>query len=550
MPDDSNPPAPQQPIKSGLTSRTFFGLLIAQFLSAFNDQALHAAAMFFAINTQTLGERDAISLMPMLFYAPWAIFCTLAGWAADRYSKRSSLVAWKFSEILFCSIAVLGFWLGTKGWSIGPWLVLSTVFLMGMHAAFFGPAKYGIMPEILPPHELSKGNGLLESLSFMGTIIGTVSGGVMSFLFFGQEYWIGVVLRCFAAIGAMASLLIRPVPAANPTRPFPPYLYAPIVGSLRTMWNSPGLKVAIIGIAFFTFVVAFMRASVYMLGESQNPRWDELKTSAIVGTVALGIGLGSPIAGWISGRTIRLKLVLIGGFGMAAGCLAGATFIENVPVLVVCIVSIGFFTGFFLVPLFTLLQRAAPKKAKGEMVATSNFVDVSGAILASLLFFMVVFVSQKTGFIPEVKDRIEIGTGKLVRMDLSHGRPSYFEVALNGGGTVTGGTSTTDLPSGFREIASRIFDGSGPRVILEVDKRIEVSRAGPNGPAVSVSRYEIAEVVHFDFVPEGVTPTTDYDQRKLPRYLFIGAAGMVLLSLAWLWKPIRQVRIEELQGHP
>ena len=222
--------------------------------------------------------------------------------------------------------------------------MLSCVFLMGMHAAFFGPAKYGIMPEILPPHEMSKGNGLLESLSFLATIIGTVSGGVMSFLFLGREYWIGVVLVIMAAIGAVSSLFIRRVPAANPTRPFPRFVYVPIVGAVRSMWQNPALKVALVGIAFFTFVVAFMRASVYMLGESQNPRWDELKTSAVVGTVALGIGLGSPLAGWISGRTIRLRLVLIGGFGMAAGCLVGAAFITDVPVLIVSIIGLGFFT--------------------------------------------------------------------------------------------------------------------------------------------------------------------------------------------------------------
>ncbi|MFO0936153.1 MAG: MFS transporter [Gemmataceae bacterium] len=547
MPDTTSASHSALPPTGGLTSRTFFGLLVAQFLSAFNDQALHAAAMFFAINRQTLNERDAISLMPMLFYAPWAIFCTLAGWAADRFSKRSSLVVWKFSEILFCTVTLIGFWLGTNGHAIGPWLVLSTVFFMGMHAAFFGPAKYGIMPEILPPHELSRGNGILESLSFMATIIGTVSGGVMSFLFLGREYWIGAILLGFAFVGAFASLMIRHVPAANPQRPFPPYLYAPIIGSVRMMWTNPALKVAIIGIAFFTFVVAFMRASVYMLGESQNPRWDELKTSAIVGTVALGIGLGSPIAGWISGRTIRLTLVKIGAMGMAAGCLIGAVFITNIPILVVCIVSIGFFTGFFLVPLFTLLQRAAPKNAKGEMVATSNFVDVSGAILASLLFFAVVFVSQKSGFIPAVTDRVELGSGTLTRMEIARGRPVFFEVSLENGGTITGGAVPKGDATGIRMVLASIFEATGATTILEVDRRIDLEKAGEKGPSVSVSRYEIADVVHFDLVPRGETPTTDYDQRKLPRYLFIGASGMILLSLAWLWKPIRQVRLEDVQ---
>src|SRR5262245_58691766 len=97
-----------------LRSRTFVGLLVAQFLAAFNDQAIHASAMFFAINHKTLTEANAISLMPILFYAPWALFCTLSGWLADRFSKQRSLVFWKVAEVGITGLALAGFWLGTR----------------------------------------------------------------------------------------------------------------------------------------------------------------------------------------------------------------------------------------------------------------------------------------------------------------------------------------------------------------------------------------------------------------------------------------------------
>src|SRR5471032_1845522 len=113
-----------QPAES-LTNRTFVGLIVAQFLAGFNDQAIHAAAMFYAMHTKILSQSSAITLMPILFYAPWAIFCTLAGYFADRFSKRDSLVAWKFAEIVITAIALLGFWLGSQGKSSGPWIVLS-----------------------------------------------------------------------------------------------------------------------------------------------------------------------------------------------------------------------------------------------------------------------------------------------------------------------------------------------------------------------------------------------------------------------------------------
>src|ERR1700722_14561264 len=97
-----------QPAES-LTNRTLVGLIVAQFLAGFNDQAIHASAMFYAIHQGILSQEGAIFWMPILFFAPWAIFCTLSGYLADRFSKTNSLVAWKFSEIIISLIALAGF---------------------------------------------------------------------------------------------------------------------------------------------------------------------------------------------------------------------------------------------------------------------------------------------------------------------------------------------------------------------------------------------------------------------------------------------------------
>ena len=517
----------------GLRSRSFVGLLAAQFLAAFNDQAIHAAAMFYAINTQALSERDAISLMPILFYAPWAIFSTVAGWFADRYSKRNSLIAWKLAEVGITLVALAGFALESPA---GPWIVLACVFLMGTHSAFFVPAKYGIMPEILPPEQLSRGNGLLESLSFLAVILGTVSGGVLSYLFLRNEEVIGVILFALAVVGAAASLLIRPVPAADPTKPFPRFVFGPLWTNLRTLVQNPALRVSLLGLVFFTFVVAFMRATVYMLGESQNPRWDELKTSAVVGTVALGIGLGSPLAGWLSGRKVELRLVPVGALGMILGCLAAAVWLDRVPVLVGCIIAIGFFTGFYLVPLFTQLQYAAPKDKKGDLIATSNFANVTGAIIASVLFFGVVFVAQRTRLVPEVTDRDQLGGGTLKALECRRGHPVYFEVETADHRVISGGRKPT-RPEGSRtlvEIVRHLFEPQ-PRDVLEVDREVK-----GEGQTVDVSRYKIGDVVHYDLVPVGVPPEPDYDLRRLPKLLFLGAGCMTLGILFVLWRPIRR----------
>src|SRR5207237_7664017 len=112
---------------------------------------------------------------------------------------------------------IAGFWLGAvqhRWW--GPWIVLATVFLMGTHAAFFAPAKYGAMPEVLQPHILSRGNGVLESTTFLAAILGTVTGGLLSSVFKDHEIWIGVTLLVLSLIGAGASFLIASLPPATP----------------------------------------------------------------------------------------------------------------------------------------------------------------------------------------------------------------------------------------------------------------------------------------------------------------------------------------------
>jgi MFS family permease len=493
-----------------LRSRTFIGLLIAQFLAAFNDQAIHASAMFFAINTRTLSESRAITWMPILFYTPWALFCTLAGYFSDRYSKRSAMVLWKFVEVGITLLALAGFWIGRAGQpALGAYLVLSTVFLMGMHSAFFVPAKYGAMPEILTPRMLSKGNGVLESLSFLAVILGTVAGGVLSTQFRTREYFIGIILTVLAIVGAISSLLIQRIPAANPSRRFPPFVYQPLIQNIRLLLTSRPLVFAVIGIAFFTFLVAFMRATVYMHGESQEPRWSEAYTSIIVGMVALGIGLGSPLVGFLSGGKVEVGLVPIGAMGMVLSTTVAAATLDRVPLLIACIIFSGFFTGFYLVPLFSLLQHRAPKTSKGDAVATSNFINITGAIAASLVFGIMNGAAERTGFSPPLEVRGNEWTG-----------PLDSEPRLRRGHVVR------------IEVGGKVFranEREPPYVYLEPDEGLT------KGQQVVVRQYGLDNITYVVVQPAGRPAVPKYNKKRLPALLFLSAGSMTLLTLALLW---------------
>jgi MFS family permease len=518
-----------QPSKT-LFTRTFCGLLLAQFLAAFNDQAIHASAMFYAIAHGHMTANTAISLMPVLFYAPWAIFCTLAGYMADRFSKRSSLVAWKVVEIAITLVALGGFWLGTehRSW-LGPIVVLSAVFLMGTHSAFFVPAKYGIMPEILEPQLLSKGNGILESTSFLAVILGTVSGGLLSSYFKHREPYIALVLFVLAVVGAVGSLLIRPVPAADPTRPFPRDLIQPLVHSLRTLWRSRPLALSMLGIAFFTFMVAFMRATMYMHGESQNPPWPEDKTSLVAATVALGVGLGSPLAGYFSGNKVELGLVPLGAVGMILATLIAALTIFWVPGLIAAIILIGFFSGFYIVPLYTLLQHRAPKASKGELIATSNFINVTGATAASVLFRFLTFAAAAMGVARPVPQQ-DVASGILADLQFRHGIPAYFAIR-----------QPDDLDGKKKKPFGRPLEKGRVGKIAPGDDTARISLSSDSlndGDRVKVSAYTVRGVKHFEVRDASVPLSDAYDQEMVPRFLFIGASVMTLGILILLCRQL------------
>ena len=520
-----------------LNNRNFIGLIIAQFLAGFNDQAIHAAAMFYAIHTRILSQENAITLMPVLFYAPWAIFCTLSGYYADRFSKTMTLRFWKVAEIVISLIMIAGFYFGgdSDTVKIGGWIVMVCVFLMGTHAAFFAPAKYGAMPEILRSHLLSRGNGILESTTFLASILGTVAGGLLFHLFRDNEIWIGVILLVLSVIGAAASFLIAWLPAASPERPFPTNPIKPLVENLKVMFRSRPLALAVLGIAFFVFMVAYMRASMYMHGESRNPRWDEEKTSLIVATVALGVGLGSPLAGYLSGGKVELGLVPLGCLGMIVALIAAAVAIDHTAVLVVALIVIGFFSGFYMVPLYTLLQQRAPKKSKGELVATSNFINVTGAIAASLLFNVLVQFSRLINVTPEIE--LTTAAVGIIQQPIvldEHGKIESVVIKMKDGTETEFDAESTKgkrVRDAANILAAEIGEETKEVSVIDFDDQFfdVLSGTPKQGDEVVVSSYVQGTRQHFRIRKADQLPRKVYDNEILPRYLFIAALMTVAI---------------------
>jgi len=151
-------------------------MFVTQFQGAFSDNALKNLVLFMilGLSVPLAKKHDIGEQVTALFSLPFILFSMAGGYLADRFSKRSVMIGVKVFEIFVMFILLVG--LASRQMQI----LIGCIFLMGTHSAFFGPSKYGSLPELLPEKRLSWGNGMLELGTFMAIILGTVAAGFMA----------------------------------------------------------------------------------------------------------------------------------------------------------------------------------------------------------------------------------------------------------------------------------------------------------------------------------------------------------------------------------
>ena len=189
-----------------LGSRRFLPMFLTQFFGALNDnvykQSLLLVITYGFIQQQTASVSTLNNLAALLFILPYFIFSATAGQIADKYERSFLIRNIKLLEIVIMLIGSAGFMLGNL------WLLLTALFLMGTHSAFFGPIKYAILPEILKPNELMSGNALFQSGTSIAILIGMILGGVVISSSAGNLLWISLTVVSIAVIGYLCSRFI------------------------------------------------------------------------------------------------------------------------------------------------------------------------------------------------------------------------------------------------------------------------------------------------------------------------------------------------------
>ncbi|SMC23668.1 hypothetical protein SAMN02745857_01659 [Andreprevotia lacus DSM 23236] len=383
------------------TTRRFLPLFITQFFGAFNDNLLKNAVVvlinFHGMRMLGLSPELMIQLAAGLFILPFFLFSATSGQLCEKYDKAVVARLVKVLEIGIMLIASLGFWLNNGV------ILMSTIFLMGIHSTLFGPLKFSVLPQYLQPQELVGGNGMIEMGTFVSIIIGQIAGTLLVKADPTHITIVTALLLC-AIVGYLSSRQMPPAPSAVPDLKVDWNFASQTWGMIAQASQSRPVWLSLLGISWFWFLGAIYLSKLPTYA-SDVLHGDETVYTLLMTLFSLGVGLGSMFCERLSGRKVELGLVPFGSIGL---CLFGIDLYFATPAfsateltwysfaqqaahwrLMVDFLLIGVFGGFYIVPLYALMQSRAPADFRSRAIAANNIMNslfmVGSAIFAATL---------------------------------------------------------------------------------------------------------------------------------------------------------------------
>jgi len=382
-----------------LSQRRFAPFFWTQFLGAGNDNIYkNALVIFVAFHAATLTSLDTntlVNLAGAVFIAPFVLLSATAGQLADKLEK-SRLIRWiKLFEIGIMAVGFAGFWRRDIT------LLFSALALLGLHSTLFGPVKYAILPQTLEPEELIGGNGLVEMGTFVAILIGTIVGGLVVAIEGSGPVLAGAVALAVAVAGYVASRFVPPLPAVDPGLAINWNPFSETWKNLRIAHGSQVVWQSMLGISWFWFYGAVFLAQ--FAGFARDTLGgNEHVVTLLLALFSVGIGIGSLLCERLSGRRVELGLVPFGSIGLTlfavdlwlasrnlhASGLAGLDVFLASPAhwrVAADLVLIGLFGGFFIVPLYALIQERSPPSHRSRIIAANNILNAIFLVVSALI---------------------------------------------------------------------------------------------------------------------------------------------------------------------
>ena len=379
----------------GLAERGQFGLLAegrfgpffgVQFLGAMNDHVFkQALVILLAYQTASYTSMSSDTLQNVaqaLFILPFFLFSATAGQLADKFEKSRLITLTVALELVIMLLGAAGLLLKSLP------VLLAALFLGGVQSTMFGPVKYAILPQHLKESELVGGNGLVE----MGTSVAILLGMVLGGWLVTQPGWgvagAAVVTCALSAFGIALSRFIPRAPAADPGLRIN---WNPLTETIRNLRFTAGnrtLFLSILGISWFWFygaalVTQFPNLSRTVLGGSERV------VTLLLVVFSLGIGVGSLLCERLSGRKVELGLVPFGSLGLTVFAidlwLATSGPAPSVSWrLLADLALIGLFGGFYIVPLYAIVQSRSDTAHRSRIIAGNNILNAAFMVAAAL----------------------------------------------------------------------------------------------------------------------------------------------------------------------
>jgi len=363
----------------------FFG---TQFLGAFNDNlfknALVVLLTFQAAQWTSLKPELLANLAAGIFILPFFLFSATAGQLADKFDKAMLARQVKILEIVIMLLVGAGFWLHSLA------VLLACLFLLGAHSTLFGPVKYAILPQHLQEEELVGGNALIEAGTFVAILLGTLMGGLLAGMA-GGAVWITAGCLLVAIAGYVVCRGVPAAPAPEPALRLNPNPFTETWRNIGFARENRTVFLAILGISWFWLFGALLLAQFPAYAKNVLGG-NETSVTLLLGTFTLGIGIGSLLCERLSAKQLEIGLVPFGSIGLTVFGLdlafASPASLPAAPLALVPLLqapatwhvlfdlfAIGLFGGFFIVPLYALVQLRSNPAHRARIIAANNIMN-------------------------------------------------------------------------------------------------------------------------------------------------------------------------------
>lgn len=385
-----------------LKQRRFAPFFVTQALTAFNDNVFkNALALLVAFGAMSLTPAQVDfyqNIAAVVFILPFFLFSATAGQIAEKYEKSGLIRGVKLLELGLASLAAIGLQLHSM-----PFL-LAVLFGLGLQATLLGPLKYSILPQMLRDVELVGGNALVESATSLAILLGLMAGGLLMARSNGTSA-VSIAVLAVAALGYLASRRIPPAPAASPELRINWNPVSETWNNIQFMRGTRSVFLSVLGISWFWFYGATFITQLPHYTQAYLGGNDHVFT-LLLGVFCVGTGLGSLLCERLSGHKVEIGLVPFGSIGMTVfgidlyfaqpdlatvHDLGVADFLHQLRShrVIWDLLLIGAFAGFYIVPLYALIQTRSAPSHRSRIIAGNNILNavfmVASAALAIVL---------------------------------------------------------------------------------------------------------------------------------------------------------------------